>query len=214
MGITLVPKQADIVAVLETDSERVGLGGSVVLRADKSYDADHVQVCLQSAISAHVFPMKIKSCPCQTKLYWFHASPSFLRLLMRNAIYVIGYAFSHVFQTDFNYVWSCRSSRALDTDSHVQNCTNANGHPLKLDVYNFSTIKLEPWTLNLRTDTVYEFQVVVWADASKSNNTRFGKCKNDCYLQDASAFVVSFRNLCLSFSQMLSKAKCVCNCRY
>ena len=71
MGITLVPQQADLVAVLETDSERVGLGGSVVLRADKSYDPDHVQVCLQSAISADVFPMKIKSCACQTKLYWF-----------------------------------------------------------------------------------------------------------------------------------------------
>ncbi len=42
--ITLVPRKAHLVAVLETDAERVGYEGTVVLRADKSYDPDRIQV--------------------------------------------------------------------------------------------------------------------------------------------------------------------------
>ena len=51
--ITLVPRQANIVAVLETDAERVGYDGTIVLRADKSYDPDHVQVCSGCEMLCH-----------------------------------------------------------------------------------------------------------------------------------------------------------------
>ena len=43
--ITLVPQKAKLVAILEADAGRVGYDGTVVLRADKSYDPDRVQVC-------------------------------------------------------------------------------------------------------------------------------------------------------------------------
>ena len=44
MWITLVPRKADLVAVLETAANRVGYEDTIVLRADKSYDPDRVQV--------------------------------------------------------------------------------------------------------------------------------------------------------------------------
>ena len=44
--ITLVPRKADLVAVLNADSQRVGYNGTVVLRAGGSYDPDRVQVGL------------------------------------------------------------------------------------------------------------------------------------------------------------------------
>ena len=42
--ITLVPRKADLVAVLNADSQRVGYNDAVVLRAGGSYDPDRVQV--------------------------------------------------------------------------------------------------------------------------------------------------------------------------
>ena len=42
--ITLIPRQAELVAVLEANTERVAYDSTVVLRADKSYDPDLVQV--------------------------------------------------------------------------------------------------------------------------------------------------------------------------
>ena len=42
--ITLVPRKAELVAVLETEAQRVGYTDTVVLSADESYDPDNVQV--------------------------------------------------------------------------------------------------------------------------------------------------------------------------
>ena len=52
--ISLLPRKADLVAVLNVNSHSVGYHDTVVLRADDSYDPDHVQVC--KVIDALIYP--------------------------------------------------------------------------------------------------------------------------------------------------------------
>ena len=74
--------------------------------------------------------------------------------------------------TEFEFVWSCVGMRPVG-GSLARKCTDAAGLPLKkLDLYRSSTVALKPEHLNLRTKTVYEFQVTVRAGAGKSTDQR------------------------------------------
>ena len=51
-SITLVPRKAKLVAVLETDAQRVAYTETVTLRASRSYDPDKVQVTAVQFVQA------------------------------------------------------------------------------------------------------------------------------------------------------------------